>query len=240
MGVAFKAFVCKWTKWIGPDAAAKVHGHACSMCQRKMSKPICCSRLRVFNPSVTVQALSEYSTGCGIKSGQRHFTSTVTDVFTLMIPQEILKHYLEHWAVYFPENSIVICFGQVMPYPQSELGTLAFTHYPRQICDIRIIAFEEPKVLCRCPNVWVCSWIAGFVFLKSFAFSFLFTSGHAGMKSVWTGPFISMCCNRSTHVSFDFPASDCKLCTDTCGRITSNATKCLHQKVETIELYSNT
>lgn len=96
-----------------------MHGHACSMCQRKMSKPIYCSRLRVFNPSVTVQALSEYSTGCWIKSGQRLFTSTVTDVFTLMIPKEILKHYLEHLKLYFTENSIVICFGQVMPCPQS-------------------------------------------------------------------------------------------------------------------------
>lgn len=118
---SFKAFACKWNKWIGSNAAAKVHGHACSMCQRKMSKPIYCSRLRVFNPSVTVQALSEYSTGCWIESCQRHFTSTVTDVFTLMIPQEILKHYLEHWAVYFPENSIVIYFGQMMAYPQSDL-----------------------------------------------------------------------------------------------------------------------
>lgn len=124
MGVySFKTFVCKWKRWIGPNAAAKVHGHACSMCQRKMSKPIYCSRLRVFNPSVTVQALSEYSTGCWIKSGQRHFTSTVPDVFTLMIPQEILKHYLQHWTIYFSESAIVISFGQAMPCPQSEVRT---------------------------------------------------------------------------------------------------------------------
>lgn len=54
----------------------------------------------------------------------------------------------------------------------------------------------RPRVLCRCPNVRVSSWLDGIVFLESFAFSFLCTSGHICMKSEWTCHLISVSCDR--------------------------------------------